>query len=139
MTNSPNLKHAIVASARRLREGARLMIGVPDYDTYVAHMREAHPDRPAMTYAEFFRERQAARYGEGTSTRGFSAAADPDEGRAASGGGPRGLCLAALHATIPVRVGSGAPGNRPRRSIARSPSSGWEASERIGRIAVADP
>lgn len=71
MTDFPNLKHAIVASARRLREGARLMIGVPDYDTYVAHMREAHPDRPAMTYAEFFRERQAARYGEGTSTRGF--------------------------------------------------------------------
>ena len=47
------------------------MIGVPDYDTYVAHMHEAHPGQPVMTYAEFFRERQAARYGEGTTTRGF--------------------------------------------------------------------
>lgn len=73
MDQAENMTFAqtLAACRKRLREGARLMIGVPDYDTYVAHMREAHPDRPAMTYAEFFRERQAARYGEGTSTRGF--------------------------------------------------------------------
>ena len=47
------------------------MIGVPDYDTYVAHMRHAHPDRPLMSYAEFFRERQSARYGEGAKRGGF--------------------------------------------------------------------
>ncbi len=41
---------------------ARLMIGVPDYDTYVAHRRAHHPDEPIMSYAEFFRERQNARY-----------------------------------------------------------------------------
>jgi uncharacterized short protein YbdD (DUF466 family) len=41
---------------------ARLMIGVPDYETYVAHMRTNHPDAPIMSYAEFFRERQQARY-----------------------------------------------------------------------------
>jgi len=41
---------------------ARLMIGVPDYDTYVAHMRANHPEQPIMSYAEFFRERQQARY-----------------------------------------------------------------------------
>ena len=69
-TDAMSLKAALAACGKRLREGARLMIGVPDYDTYVAHMREAHPDRPVMTYAEFFRERQAARYGEG-STRGY--------------------------------------------------------------------
>ena len=69
-TDAMGLKAALAACGKRLREGARLMIGVPDYDTYVAHMREAHPDRPVMTYAEFFRERQSARYGEG-STRGF--------------------------------------------------------------------
>ncbi|CAM2959392.1 Uncharacterized short protein YbdD, DUF466 family [Paracoccus aminovorans] len=64
------LKDTLTVCRKRLREGARLMIGVPDYDTYVAHMREAHPGQPVMTYAEFFRERQSARYGEG-STRGF--------------------------------------------------------------------
>jgi uncharacterized short protein YbdD (DUF466 family) len=43
-------------------KAARLMIGVPDYDTYVAHRRAQHPDEPIMSYAEFFRERQNARY-----------------------------------------------------------------------------
>jgi uncharacterized short protein YbdD (DUF466 family) len=41
---------------------ARLMVGVPDYPTYVAHRRTVHPDKPVMTYNEFFRERQEARY-----------------------------------------------------------------------------
>jgi uncharacterized short protein YbdD (DUF466 family) len=44
---------------------ARLMIGVPDYDTYVAHRQAKHPDQPIMTYVEFFRERQDARYALG--------------------------------------------------------------------------
>jgi uncharacterized short protein YbdD (DUF466 family) len=41
---------------------ARLMVGVPDYETYVAHRRAQHPGKPIMTYVEFFRERQSARY-----------------------------------------------------------------------------
>ncbi len=41
---------------------ARLMVGIPDYETYVAHRKTTHPDEPYMTYEEFFRERQAARY-----------------------------------------------------------------------------
>ena len=41
---------------------ARLMVGVPDYQTYVDHRRALHPDLPVMTYVEFFRERQKARY-----------------------------------------------------------------------------
>ena len=67
---TPRLRETFTTCRKRLREGARLMIGVPDYDTYVAHKHEAHPGQPVMTYAEFFRERQSARYGEG-STRGF--------------------------------------------------------------------
>ena len=43
---------------------ARLMVGMPDYDTYVAHRQAAHPGEPVMTYEEFFRERQSSRYGE---------------------------------------------------------------------------
>ena len=35
---------------------ARLMIGVPDYETYVAHRQAKHPNQPIMTYVEFFRE-----------------------------------------------------------------------------------
>jgi uncharacterized short protein YbdD (DUF466 family) len=41
---------------------ARLLIGVPDYDTYVAHMRARHPERAVMSYEEFFEERMRARY-----------------------------------------------------------------------------
>lgn len=41
---------------------ARLMVGVPDYRTYVAHRETNHPGKPIMTYEEFFRERQTARY-----------------------------------------------------------------------------
>ncbi|HEY4037420.1 MAG TPA: YbdD/YjiX family protein [Burkholderiaceae bacterium] len=46
----------------RVRQTARLMIGVPDYETYVEHRKTFHPGEPIMTYQEFFFERQAARY-----------------------------------------------------------------------------
>ena len=40
----------------------RRIIGIPDYDTYVAHLREHHPERPVPTYEQFFNERLEARY-----------------------------------------------------------------------------
>jgi uncharacterized short protein YbdD (DUF466 family) len=46
---------------------ARLAIGVPDYDNYVAHLRRNHPERALPSYEEFFKERLAARYGKGRS------------------------------------------------------------------------
>jgi uncharacterized short protein YbdD (DUF466 family) len=52
----------------RLVQTARLSCGVPDYDVYVAHLRMHHPERKIPSYAEFFRERQAARY-KGTGGR----------------------------------------------------------------------
>lgn len=50
---------------RRAVQTARLMIGVPDYDTYVEHMRRHHPERPVMSYEEFFNNRLQARYRNG--------------------------------------------------------------------------
>ncbi|XSF08475.1 YbdD/YjiX family protein [Myxococcus faecalis] len=44
---------------------ARLMIGVPDYEAYVAHLRARHPERPVMTHEEFFDERMATRHRSG--------------------------------------------------------------------------
>ncbi|GAA0919215.1 CstA-like transporter-associated (seleno)protein [Rothia nasimurium] len=41
---------------------ARLCCGVPDYDAYVRHLREHHPECPVPSYGAFFRERQEARY-----------------------------------------------------------------------------
>lgn len=48
---------------RGLARTARLMVGVPDYEAYVAHRKERHPTETIMSYEEFFRERQASRYG----------------------------------------------------------------------------
>ncbi len=53
-------------AGRHLAQSLRLMVGVPDYDGYVAHLRRMHPEREPMSYAAFFRERQQARYGGGS-------------------------------------------------------------------------
>jgi uncharacterized short protein YbdD (DUF466 family) len=53
---------------KRAVQTARLSCGVPDYDVYVKHLREHHPDREAPSYQAFFRERQVARY-KGTGSR----------------------------------------------------------------------
>lgn len=52
----------MIAFLRRL---AGALVGMPDYDAYLAHHRERHPDRAPMTRREFFRNRQEARYGKG--------------------------------------------------------------------------
>jgi uncharacterized short protein YbdD (DUF466 family) len=59
------LRDNVQTAGRYLGQAMRLMVGLPDYEGYVAHMRATHPDRTAMTYEEFFRERQNARYGSG--------------------------------------------------------------------------
>lgn len=48
-----------------LGKAARMMVGMPDYGTYVRHMEQNHPGKPCMSYEEFFRERLDARYGGG--------------------------------------------------------------------------
>lgn len=57
-------------AGKYLGQAARMLIGIPDYDTYVAHIKLNHPDQTPMTYEEFFRERQEARYG-GNGKGGF--------------------------------------------------------------------
>jgi uncharacterized short protein YbdD (DUF466 family) len=57
-------------TGKYLGQAARMLVGIPDYDTYVQHMKDNHPDKPVMTYKEFFRERQDARYG-GSGKGGF--------------------------------------------------------------------
>ena len=66
------MRRVVIVSYHRVRiayhwaaKTARLMVGVPDYDNYVAHRRLNHPEEPIMTYVEFFRERQDARYAVG--------------------------------------------------------------------------
>jgi len=53
---------SVQKASRYLGQTMRLMVGVPDYETYVEHRRATHPDLPVMSYEEFFRDRQDARY-----------------------------------------------------------------------------
>ncbi len=53
----------LAKAGRYLGQTAKMMVGVPDYDNYVQHMKNTHPDQTPMTYEEFFRDRQDARYG----------------------------------------------------------------------------
>lgn len=50
-------------AGKYLGQMANLMVGIPDYDNYVQHVKLNHPDQKPMTYEAFFRERQEARYG----------------------------------------------------------------------------
>lgn len=71
----PLLIHRIIKRiAQSARDGwalavqtARLIVGVPDYETYLGHMRRAHPDKMPMTREAFFGERMQARYDRGAS------------------------------------------------------------------------
>jgi uncharacterized short protein YbdD (DUF466 family) len=65
MNAIPRLRSSLRRLTCLLRDGARLMIGVPKYEAYLAHARSAHPDHEPMSYAQFFRNRQDARYGGG--------------------------------------------------------------------------
>jgi uncharacterized short protein YbdD (DUF466 family) len=66
----PKLRERLRLIGKRLSQCGHLMVGVPDYETYVAHIESAHAGQAPMTYKEFFRQRQAARYGDG-GTRGM--------------------------------------------------------------------
>jgi uncharacterized short protein YbdD (DUF466 family) len=68
------MSRSMPSPAERLRRAwafaarlARAAIGLPDYDTYVAHVRDRHPDAVPMERDAFFRERMQARYGRGRS------------------------------------------------------------------------
>jgi uncharacterized short protein YbdD (DUF466 family) len=54
----PNVRLTVDRVGRVLRT----ILGAPDYERYVAHVRACHPDRAPMSRDEFARERLAARY-----------------------------------------------------------------------------
>lgn len=57
------LRPRLLAVWRRLREGGALMVGVPDYERYVAHMRAVHPEITPLSREAFVVDRMQARYG----------------------------------------------------------------------------
>jgi uncharacterized short protein YbdD (DUF466 family) len=47
---------------RSIARVLRTVIGVPDYERYVRHMQQRHPERPIMSAHEFRCARESARY-----------------------------------------------------------------------------
>jgi uncharacterized short protein YbdD (DUF466 family) len=50
------------ARARRLAVVIRRIIGAPDYDRYLAHVTQRHPDATPLSPDEFARDALARRY-----------------------------------------------------------------------------
>lgn len=55
---------SLADQVRRVAKVIRTIIGAPDYDRYVAHVKKCHPDRTPMTRDEFSKSRLEARYNQ---------------------------------------------------------------------------
>jgi len=67
MTGAPTSAHAtpagpVAGALARVRAVLHAVLGVPDYERYVRHLRLHHPTCEVPTRREFERERLAARY-----------------------------------------------------------------------------
>lgn len=56
-------------AARKVVQTCRLMVGVHDYDYYLAHMRSRHPDDQPMSREDFYRYCLDARFGAGSGSK----------------------------------------------------------------------
>ncbi len=61
------LQSDLATVGKYLGQAARMMVGVPDYATYVRHRKLVHSELPFLSEVEFIRNRQEARYGSGRS------------------------------------------------------------------------
>ena len=56
--------HAWRARLTRAAQVARRIIGVPDYERYLAHHRRCHPDQVPLTPEEFVKDSLNRRYNQ---------------------------------------------------------------------------
>jgi uncharacterized short protein YbdD (DUF466 family) len=52
----------LVSVFASIARGMRAVLGVPDYERYVAHMRASHPECAIVSREQFAKERMEARY-----------------------------------------------------------------------------
>jgi len=60
--SAPLARERLRSWYRLAAQAAYLMVGVPDYATYVRHRQRQHPGEPVLSRDEFFRDCQARRY-----------------------------------------------------------------------------
>lgn len=56
----------VLQAGRYMARGVRQQLIGADYGAYLAHMGRTHPDQAPLSYEDFFRERQEARYSSRT-------------------------------------------------------------------------
>jgi len=54
-------------AARSIRRVCRQIAGIPDYESYLAHMGKHHPGEPLLSQREFFARAIDHKYGRGRS------------------------------------------------------------------------
>lgn len=54
--------HRVRDAIRKAAAVVRRIVGVPDYERYLAHVRECHPGTPPMSRVDFERARLEDRY-----------------------------------------------------------------------------
>ncbi len=64
---SPPVSHDTAPSdfLSRVRQTFRLIMHIPDYDTYIRHLKATQPETPAPTYEEFIAMCQERRFKSG--------------------------------------------------------------------------
>ena len=62
-------RDTLVRWGKDARRTARLMVGQPDYEVYVAHAEATHPEQPPLDRTAFFRLHEARRFGAGGAFR----------------------------------------------------------------------
>jgi uncharacterized short protein YbdD (DUF466 family) len=55
---------SLADQVRKVAKVVRTIIGAPDYDRYVAHVKKCHPGQAPMTRDEFAKSRLEARYNQ---------------------------------------------------------------------------
>lgn len=63
MSNMQTAVRWLNTKRQLLQQTVRLMVGVGDYQAYVAHMKQQHPRQTPMSEPEYFRYCQDVRYG----------------------------------------------------------------------------
>lgn len=48
------------------REAIDRLLGLPNYERYLAHMQASHPDQPVLSRRAFYDQAQRARYESGS-------------------------------------------------------------------------
>ena len=56
---------ALRDAARAVSKACRQIVGIPDYERYVAHMQSNHPAEPLLSRGEFFAQAIDRKYGRG--------------------------------------------------------------------------